>query len=632
MMNNREYAVINGTEVDVTTVFDKTVGYIPTMEESEKAVQKGEELLNQYFDCLKDNEGLWNMFRKDGAFWKAKGWIIQAMRKHPNYNGNYQIVLKDQNMCRHIDKNITYDFFSYMNRWISKNKKIVIDSTGEVLSREEQAKRKSEILNKYYTAEEKYNMYKYPAYLKLKKKLYKEYDDITSYSTEKTFTFVSNAIRSIDDYISDTGNHLVDERLEKSIKAFAEMYLPDFHACQSGQKISKLVQKLGKIIGINNHVDIQDVSFYRQDGEYVSRTKDMGWNYQYAQFADAINPIILKGTAVISVNPIDFWTMSFGKGWASCHTIDKENRRRCDHNYSGCYCGGTESYMLDNCSVIFYFLPNNFDGENPEYEDKVKRCVFYLGEDKIIQSRVYPDGRDGGDMSLAGDIRTIMQKVVSELWDVPNYWNNSKGTSACSEVTTSVGPHYRDYLHYEDCNVSYMKRIDGYKNVKRIRIGSDIICPSCGVTHNREDNIFCVRCTGDLVCEECGEFIDDGDVRWIDGNPYCWRCTTECDRCGEYELDRYMTDTNNGCRCRSCISNYYTWSSYEDTYIDDEDVVVTEEGRVCDVNGDGYLACESCGKIHDDDEMNYDEETDGYYCGICYNELIASRETEANEE
>jgi hypothetical protein len=241
-------------------------------------------------------------------------------------------------------------------------------------------------------------------------------------------------------------------------------------------------------------VDIRDVSFYDHNGVFHEKVKDMGWNNWIAVLGDAINPIELTKTAVISVNPTDFLTMSLGTNWASCMTIDKNNIRHLANNYHGMYFGGSESYMLDTSTIIFYYLEDGCTGTHPEYEYKLKRCLFYLGEDKLIQSRVYPDGRDGGEESLAGDIRKIMQKIIADLFDVPNYWSNKGGTSACAEVTTSNGVHYKDYLCYDDCNVSYMKRIDGYKNMRMVPIGRNPICPECGEEHTYEENIFCHSC------------------------------------------------------------------------------------------------------------------------------------------
>jgi len=629
-MMNKQFTMINGVEVDVTTVFDTTVEYKPTMQEGADLVDEATELLNKYFNCLDDDKGLWKMFGADGEFWKAKGWIIEAMKKHPNYNGRYQIILRDQDMHRYLDSKAIRNFSNYVCKYIEDHAEFEDPFTGEIISDKERFNRFLHWDSKYSEWRNLHRATGFPVYLSGRRKANIKRDKYYYLSKMPKWEFVQNAVLYICDEMMENEDHLVTEEMLDHLNTMMNIYNGiTIKGIRVGHKVSKVMRKICDLIGITSHTDIQDASFYRQDGTFVQRTKDMGWNYQYAQFCDGVNPTVTKGTAVISVNPIDFWTMSFGYHWASCHTIDKENRRRNEHNYSGCYCGGTESYMGDKASIIFYFLPDTFNGDHPELEDKIKRCVFYLGEDKLIQSRVYPDGRDGGDKSLAGDIRAIMQKVVAQLWDVPNYWDLAKGNRACREVTRSYGPHYRDYEHYSDCNVSYLKRIDGYKNVNRISIGTDrIICPSCGEAHYSEENIFCGRCLGNYTrCAECGEEYDEDDMHYINGNWYCPDCVSYCYHCGDAIVTEQATETNEGrCVCDWCRDRYYVWSDYDFEYVHEDNAITTVEDHVYVEGSSGYSECSNCYEYHDSDELIYDEESDRYYCRDCYDELIASRE------
>lgn len=625
--------IINGKEVDVTTVFDKSVKYFPQESEGDVLIEKSKTLLSEYFDYFEDRGGLRKMFGTNGVFWDEKGWLISAFKKHKSYNGNYQIVLHDQDMCRHIDHNAISKFFDYVDGWIADNASYASHSTGEIITSEEKGTRyktfmdkTNELLDEYHEAlnNNKDTSKIREEYIKLLNERDKFEIDFADFAPD--YEFVQSSMYYIRRFMRTCENtengFFVDDAFQEYIDNKSNLFGVKF-SCHKGNKVTKLILKLAKLINLNKHTDIQDISFINQSGERVTRQKDMGWNYKYAQFCDAVNPITLKGTAVISVNPIDFWTMSFGNSWASCHTIDKNNIRGNANGYSGMYCGGTESYMLDNSSVVFYFLPNDFNGDSPEFEDKVKRCMFYLGEDKLIQSRVYPDGRDGGDKSLAADIRGIMQKIVSELWNVPNYWSVEKGTGACSKVTTSYGPHYRDYLCYNDCNVSYMKRIDGYKNERMVNIGSAIICPSCGETHETEDNIFCDDCNGDSQkCADCGcRIYDEEDIYWVDGEAYCRDCVCYCDYCDEYyrREDTTYIDNRGIDVCPSCLSRYFTWSDYENDYVDNDELVETSEGRICYSDGDGYFECARCGEYHNTElshELEYEE-----YCGDCFEEI-----------
>ena len=605
MMNNNMNN--NNMTMTVETVFNTNITYTPSEMECETMIERSEELLNQYFEFDR-NDGLHKMFDQNGVFWKRKGWLISEFKKHPFYNGNYQIVLKNQDMCRHFNEREMHGFFVYVNDWIHENAARVSSENGNIISHEEFVGKIKEyriLISKANSDEELSNI------LDRRNEFTREY---ANYSQEfdvalSIFDKMEREIYRINEEDQDA-QFVMSEDFEKLIKSYDKNGL--IKGCHAGIKLTKVVGKIAKLIGINKHVDIRDISFFNQDEVYIERHKDMGWNYQYAKFCDAVNPIKIKGTAVISVNPIDYWTMSFGNSWASCHTIDKKNKRRKSNGYSGMYCGGTESYMLDSSSVVFYFLSNEYNGDRPEIEDKVKRCMFYLGEDKLIQSRVYPDGRDGGDKSISADIRAIMQKVVSDIWNVPNYWHLEKGTDPCYRMTNSEGPHYRDYLHYEDCNVSFMKRIDS--------IGSEIICPSCGEWHETEDNIFCEYCSEDVWhCASCGERISEDDAIIVDGEPYCSDCVTYCDCCNEYVRNCDSSYINGEDICDWCRDLYYVWSDHENDYVHEDDAIETEEGNVYSSNGDGWFECCACGRLHDQDNVFvYDDEE---YCEDCDEEI-----------
>ena len=75
------------------------------------------------------------------------------------------------------------------------------------------------------------------------------------------------------------------------------------------------------------------------------------YNKEFAKYSDLVSGKERTLNFIISLNPLDYLTMSFGKSWASCHTIDKSNRRRMPNAYSGAYCNGVLSYMLDKASI-----------------------------------------------------------------------------------------------------------------------------------------------------------------------------------------------------------------------------------------------------------------------------------------
>ena len=457
------------------------------------------------------------------------------------------------------------------------------------------------------------------------------YNNGTCYRVPNKDYYKFNAISRVIDLICGNDNNIVTEDFAKIINKCAEHIAPldskgntvKFNATE-GQKVSRCVNKFFTWAGDTfvKHVDMQTETWTTDNGEHHSRTKDKGWNNQFAHYSDSINPLDVKRHTYISVNPLDWWTMSFGNGWASCHTVDKENRRRVDGNhYSGCYSSGTESYMLDPYSFIMYTVRENFNGEKSWFEDKINRCVFFLGEDKLIQERVYPDGRDGGSETIASEMRAIAQTVVAECLGVSNMWTLRKGTSACREVVDSIGTHYRDYAHYSDCNVSYLKTPDTLPNTKKIIVGHNPICPCCGEEHREEQWITCDSCRDEghyVYCHECGDRIDlDRDDYVYDEDTGNYYCDSECAE--NYNV--YWCDNVDAYH-----SEHVYWDDYrEEYYYDYHDNCITT------VNGNTYRDAETAElagyRETDDGEWYHEDEV--RYCEYCDRYV---HESEWNEE
>lgn len=197
------------------------------------------------------------------------------------------------------------------------------------------------------------------------------------------------------------------------------------------------------------------------------------YNKEFAKYSDMVSGLKRKIKFFISVNPLDYLTMSFGVNWASCHTIDRNNIRNMDNSFSGMYCGGTMSYMLDSTSIVTYVhntMPENYE------TGKVYRNMFHLGGDGVLlQGRVYPQGNDGCT-DLYREFRNIMQKELAKILELEN--NKWIKRSSITNVS-SVGVHYRDYNCFSDCNISYPSERPQCQN-QAITVGHSRICPHCG--------------------------------------------------------------------------------------------------------------------------------------------------------
>ena len=560
--------------------------------------------------------------------WYAqKAWLIALMAKHQFYNGNYQIQIPAK-LDRPIDIEGINTFISWAK--IQYKEKLAAEHELKVgmfglYEYTEMTNRVKRLYDRVPEGAVLNGLTKRDYYLEYKRMCDRireacidsdgnRFDKIEWYAGfNDGYIYVSSSIHDkymafsymLNEMVRDIKErenpHIISERQANHINDYAKNCGFTTKAI-AGQKICKWVGKLLKEVGLNKVVDPQKTTWTdATTGELRERIKDMGYNYHFALLGDSINPNTYDREVIISVNPFDFWTMSFGYKWSSCHTIDKTNSRNMDdeHNYHGMYSSGTESYMLDDSSIIVWVKCTDEElakvGETDlplEQQSKWKRCVFMLGEDKLIQSRVYPDGRDGGDEGICGQLREIVQGVIAELLDTSNMWTLKKGSCACDDVITEGDgcTHYLDYSEYEDGNVSYLKRVNGNKNNKRITVGASPICPRCGIRHSNRDSVTCEDCWNGYIhrCARCNAGIHEEDdyIETVDGNIYC--CSTCADRDGyvlTYDSNRWVRREDTG------------YDDYDEEYYE-----YTDDG-VC-VDGYWYhneATAERAGYIHNDE-------------------------------
>lgn len=325
-------------------------------------------------------------------------------------------------------------------------------------------------------------------------------------------------------------NNMTGQYIDDYIVERLDNISTDLHA-HKGQKMSRVINKLLTYVGFNKLPD---------------------YNREFAKYADALNPLQITRHTVLSVNPLDYLTMSFGNSWASCHTIDKENKRNMPNSYEGMYSSGTVSYMLDKPSMVFYTVDASYNGNDFWNEPKINRQMFHWGEEKLIQGRLYPQDNDG-DNGAYTPYREIVQNIMSELFEFPNLWTVAKGTGASGRYICSYGTHYRDYDSYENCTLS---RVKGSENERYISVGHDPICIKCGSEHENGENISC--CARKVTCAECGCEIDEDEARYIDGDYYCDECFEEnfgpCDGCGAMHRFTDMREIAHRMLCPDCAA------------------------------------------------------------------------------
>ena len=490
--------------------------------------------------------------------------LINLFKKHPNYVEGEFLIAFNKDYNRDIDVSGAQNFA----QWICDNAEAIRENLPEDIKQ----KRNDHRIALGYT-EEGYSYY-YPIFANCNFLTHRSYRYAHQFVTEDLAELMNGAIPSL------------------NIKV--------------GQKTSRAINKLCTYLNINKHPD---------------------YNKEFAKFADSVNPLKIVRHTVISLNPLDYLTMSFGNSWASCHTIDKSNTRRMPNAYEGQYSSGTMSYMLDEVSMVFYTVDADYEGNEYYFEDKINRCMFHYGKDKLVQGRVYPQSNDSNVENIYKDLREIVQKIVADCEGMSNYWTTKKGTDEVSEYVWSTGTHYRDYTNYSNCCISFPKEKE--MNYDTMTIGHNPICIECGDTHNVSENINC--CAERHVCYNCGCVIDDDDSYWVHDERYCRDCVEYCDWCEEYELEDevHWVESVQCNVCSDCLDNYFTYCercgeyhrSENTTYLDNYDIYV------CDSCLDeDYTKCDECGEYICNEDITYDSETDMHYCPECFEEMMENEE------
>lgn len=124
------------------------------------------------------------------------------------------------------------------------------------------------------------------------------------------------------------------------------------------------------------------------------------------EYSKVVQSFSIKGTAVLSIDPIDYITMSENaSGWRSCHSLDGEYRV------------GTLAYMMDTCSVVAYVTTKDIDFRTVKVADKMWRQMVLIKCDGknsyAVQSRQYPSTNP----SNAGTISTMLTELFKEYTD-----------------------------------------------------------------------------------------------------------------------------------------------------------------------------------------------------------------------
>lgn len=453
---------------------------MPVLTEERKA-----RFVTQMFSLLKkygynpDTNALMSIVDK---WWEQKRELIAPFTKLDGWNENkFMFVATEQMYQRNVDTEGAYNFYNWFRRK-NRNGEFVKENTILNYSWAEASRIKDSLYNtiilfeKFPSISEIKGMYRRSDIPELEKRynLFRDTMENTSQYPEGAREKVDallRYVRELVDNIHSSYDGLVSIDQESMFYRY-ECNRQFKNRPKVGQKIMRFLMSLFREAGLDKHPEYSE---------------------QIAMLGDAINPTEYKRTSIISFNPIDYLTMSFGTSWNSCHTIDKGNRdnRNSETNYHGMHASGTMSYMLDSSSAVFYTVSDSYDASKGyENSEKSFRQMIHMGgynNPIFAVGRLYPQKNDSAEGNqLREQCRKFMQEVISKAWDIPNFWKTNN--SAYNFIkTTSGSTHYPDYEHF-DCKVSYVSDMElGHKIV----VGARPICIECGNEHTIDGELSC---------------------------------------------------------------------------------------------------------------------------------------------
>lgn len=384
--------------------------------DTDKLVDDMMALLRQH--RIRNSEhGVCCMFNK---YFQNKQSLIELFANSPNYAGNMRIAL-DVEMNRYADKNSVSNFMAYFPRNVEAEKAIIkfADSEGKKLADYIKVGFKTVTVDDIVKGNIK--SANFGKWSEVFEPTGKTRDSSRRFSE---FNSIMNVLYS---YSSATIND--------SMRRHIDGYNKELKIAE-GTKTSRAFNKICHEYGVDNMPK---------------------YNKLFAEYADMVSPGKRNVKFYISVNPLDYITMSVGRSWNSCHAPG--------HGYFA----GTVSYMLDSTSIItFVHDQNTNDIVN---EGKIYRNMLFYHENTLLQSRVYPQGNDGCT-DLYAEFRSIVQKEFAEMLGLENKWN-----AATHPLTIdSFGRHYKDYNYGRNTNVSFI----GKAQSRGMRIGHTNVCPYCG--------------------------------------------------------------------------------------------------------------------------------------------------------
>ena len=528
------------------------------------------QIYNDVTDVLDRWDVKWQDYGVDKLIssWSTKKeWLINILRRHPNWNERAMGVVFTTEEERVFDKVTFIEELKYLTKYIEGE--YTLNTT-----------KLTEIYNKYNW---KYSYAKDGSdYLRHVYYAFVQVEDISSKASEELI-------------ISLKGKPL-DPDVTKNFKP--------------GMKTSRIINAL--LEPVYNHNNPEVMRYYNQ---------------HFAKCADALNPMKVIKYTILSVHPADFLNMSYGTGWESCHALDDGCYRAGSLSYINDNCSmilytvsntydGEEFFKQRKINRQIYCLgkdyrllqsrlyPQNESDDTSASDNFRSNVQAILSICLDIPNLWIKSGKLPKDFFISGTgNKAYPDWYYPESWYVNvSYPKNTAlneypthiggiahclvcGDEVCSEDSLYCGEHSGS-LVCSHCGAIINEEYDNYEY-----IDDEIRCDDCYfycTIHNEYEPIEDMSDEMENVCQEgydeayrtceyCGSVIDItyDDYAVINGYFLCEEHFTCCSHCGD------VLPINE------VVSRYVDTDYYEDE--------------------DGNPVCEACYKdlIKDDEELQF---------------------------
>lgn len=283
------------------------------------------------------------------------------------------------------------------------------------------------------------------------------------------------------------------ETVDDDIVSIINLIAPEFKF-KSGQKSTRILNKVYEYFGFTKHPE---------------------YNRIFAKISDCISPRAFKRTAVLSVNPMDYLTMSHGNSWSNCMCLTP-SRNFDGFEYKGKHKAGCMSYLTDGVSLLFYTLDDkDFESRELWKIPKITRQVIFYKSPHIVHERIYPKSIDycESDSNPYFIYRNRVQKILSECEGVPGSWTPNH-TIIKSNPDTFMYPDWKFYtvLKYDNPDLP--------KQSNAISVGGSTYCIECGAQKYRStsdvndimcSSLYCDNCDSSIANDNCDDDAPDVD-------------------------------------------------------------------------------------------------------------------------